>query len=410
MGEKQKVVIVGHSYTSRMGIIRSIASLDCEITVIAMVFRNKTERIIRLNTGKPVDCYSKYVSRVLFCLADSESRLIDLLIKHCSHKDQKVILIPDSDFAAAAIDNHQDQLIDYFLFPNIHHKSGEVVKWMNKDTQKQLAESVGLNVVNGKVVSVCNGSYSFPDNVSYPCFTKPLATINGGKQFLRRCDKEEDLHRVLTGVSKKYNTDVLIEDFKTIEKEYAVVGFSDGDTVSIPGIIEFLVNSKSHMGIAREGIIRPISGFEHLISQFKDFVRRIGFCGLFDIDFFESNGVYYFDEMNLRFGGSGYAYTAMGANLPSLLVRHFQNPDQRCEVDDIQKSASFVNERMCMDDFLHGYIDKKQITEIFNQADIHFIIDQEDTAPFKKMKREFLLLKLKRIRLRLKRMIKQRAF
>ena len=179
MSERQKVVIVGHSYTSRMGIIRSIASLDCEITVVAMVFRNKTERIIRLNAGKPIDCYSKYVSRVLFCLADTEKRLVDLLIRRCSHKDQKVILIPDSDFAAAAIDNHQDQLKEFFLFPHIHHTAGEVVKWMNKERQKQLAESIGLNVVKGQVVGVHNGSYSFPNNVSYPCFTKPLATING---------------------------------------------------------------------------------------------------------------------------------------------------------------------------------------------------------------------------------------
>lgn len=407
MSERQKVVIVGHSYTSRMGLIRSIAPFDCEITVVAMVFRNKTERIIRLNAGKPIDCYSKYVSRVLFCLADTEKRLIDLLIKRCSHKGQKVILIPDSDFAAAAIDNHQDQLKEFFLFPHIHHSAGEVVKWMNKERQKQLAESIGLNVVKGQVVGVQNGSYSFPDDVSYPCFTKPLATINGGKQFLRRCEKKEDLRRVLDAVSKKYNTDVLIEDYKTIEKEYAVVGFSDGDTVSIPGVIEFIVNSRSHMGIAREGKIRPVDGFENLIGQFKDYVRQIGFCGLFDIDFFECNGLYYFDEMNLRYGGSGYAYTVMGANLPSMLVRHFQNPDWKNIVEDVSKSASFVNERMCMDDYLHGYLNEKQVKEIINRSDIRFIIDQEDAAPFRKMKREFALLKMKRIRLRLKRMMKK---
>ena len=407
MNEKQKVVIIGHSYTSRLGIIRSIAPLGCEITVVAMVFRNKLERVIRLSSGKPMDCYSKFVHRVLFCLADTEKRLIDLLIDQCARKDQKVILIPDSDFAAAAIDNNQDRLKDYFLFPHIHHTAGAVVKWMNKNEQKSLAREVGMNVTNSRIVSVSNGSFSFPEDVSYPCFTKPLATINGGKQFLRKCNGEEDLRRVLENVSLRYDTEVLIEDFKEIEKEYAVVGFSDGNTVLIPGVIEFLVNSKSHMGIAREGLIRPITGFESLIEQFKEFVRRIGFCGLFDIDFYQSEGLCFFGEINLRFGGSGYAYTAMGANLPSVMIKHFQNPDQKFTVDDVCGTASFVNERMCLDDYLHDYINRKQVREIIDGADIRFIIDKKDSGPARRMNREVRILGLKRIRLQFLRMIKR---
>ena len=56
---RQKVVIIGHGYTSRLGLIRSLADLDCEITVIAMVFNGWFGRLIRFEGGKPIDCRSK---------------------------------------------------------------------------------------------------------------------------------------------------------------------------------------------------------------------------------------------------------------------------------------------------------------------------------------------------------------
>ena len=43
---------------------------------------------------------------------------------------------------------------------------------------------------------------------------------------------------------------MLVEDFKIIEEEYALLGFSDGNEVIIPGIIHFLTHSKSHFGLA----------------------------------------------------------------------------------------------------------------------------------------------------------------
>ena len=58
---RQKVVIIGHGYTSRLGIIRSLASSGCEIIVVSMVFHGRMGRFLRFEGGKPIDCCSKYV-------------------------------------------------------------------------------------------------------------------------------------------------------------------------------------------------------------------------------------------------------------------------------------------------------------------------------------------------------------
>lgn len=402
---KQKVVIIGHGYTSRLGIVRSLAELDCEITVVAMVFHGRLGRFVRFDWGKPVDCYSKYVNKVLFCYAKGEEDLIRLLLERCVSTPQKTIIIPDSDFSAAVIDRNQERLQEHFLFPHINHTPGAVEHWMHKTVQKQLAKEIGLNVTQDRTVTMRNGHYDLPDGVRYPCFTKPLATISGGKQFLKRCDDEAGLRKVLDGVGKQFpDTEVLVEDFKTIDTEYAVVGFSDGDNVIIPGVIEFIVNSKSHFGIAREGKIMPVAGFERLLEQFKEFVRKVGFVGLFDIDFYESNGEMYFGEMNLRFGGSGYAYTAMGVNLPAMLVRSLRGESINGMKQEVTETATYVNERMCVDDWSFYHITEQEMKSIINSAEIRFIYDDNDRGPQRKLER---FIREQRIKRKLRRWLKK---
>lgn len=394
---KQKVVIIGHGYTSRLGIIRSLAALDCEITVIAMVSYSRFGRFIRFNGGKPIDCHSKYVDQVLYCPSQDDKALVNLLLSRCTDPAQKVIIIPDSDISASVVDNNQKLLEERFLFPNIRHIQGAVEHWMHKTVQKKLASEIGLNVTQDCSVMVKGGHYSIPEGVRYPCFTKPLATISGGKQFLKRCDNEIDLRKVLDKASLQFpNTEVLVEDFKVIATEYAVVGFSDGTNVIIPGVIEFIKNSKSHFGIAREGKIKPIAGFEQLLDQFKTFVRKVGFFGLFDIDFYESNGEMYFGEMNLRFGGSGYAYTAMGINLPVMFVRALLGESISEMKQEVTDSATYVNERMCIDDWGFYHITENEMRSIINSADIRFVYDANDPGPQKKLERYIQQNRVKR--------------
>ena len=151
---KQRVVIIG-----RRSLIRSWAKLGCEITVVVTVLRGWLGRMVHFEGGKPVDCCSKYVSRYLYGSGQDEEKLIALLLEKCACHGQKTILIPDSDFSAAAVDRYQERLAADFLFPHIGHTPGAVEHWMHKTVQKALAAEVGLPVTRDCTVQVRSGRY-----------------------------------------------------------------------------------------------------------------------------------------------------------------------------------------------------------------------------------------------------------
>lgn len=192
---QQKVVIIGHSYSSRLSIIRSVAQIGCEVSVIVLTGYKRDGKT--LNTRKPIDSYSKYVSDVYYCHRRDTEGLISILLDKCTDEHQKVILFPDSDDSVVTIDNHRDLLAEYFCFPHICNGSGSIEYWMDKLHQKEAARQVGLNVAEGVVIDIQDGKYIIPDSVQYPCYTKPLATMNGGKGGMHRCNNTQELTEAL---------------------------------------------------------------------------------------------------------------------------------------------------------------------------------------------------------------------
>lgn len=63
---------------------------------------------------------------------------------------------------------------------------------------------------------------------------------------------------------------------------------------------------------------------EKLFSLITDFVKKMGFRGIIDIDLFEIDGNWYISEVNPRFGG-GYPHAwACGVRVPEMIVRNLE--------------------------------------------------------------------------------------
>lgn len=373
---KQRVIIIGHSFTTRLGIIRSVAKIGCEVVVVAIGNYSTP------NPTKPLDCYSKYIDQVFFFNRKyGKEGLVQLLLEKCTDLNRKPIIIPTSDLSAIAIDN--DIVKEHFLVPFIKNEQNTVAYWMDKANQKRMAIKAGLNVAGACVVNREEGAFVMPNEVKYPCFTKPLSSIGGGKKCLRRCKNETELREVLHIAEKNDIREILVEDYLDIDEEYAVLGFSDVNEVAIPGVIKFVKGCQSHKGVAMVGEVLPIDGFKELIDKFACFIRSIGFVGLFDIDFFKCQGGFFFGEMNLRIGASGNAITKMGVNLPAMFVKSMLGEGTDGFKKEITASATYINERMCVGDWLAGIISTKTFHRILNSGDIQFVRDDEDIRPQK---------------------------
>lgn len=387
---QKKVVIIGVSYSSRLALARSISVLGCDITVVTWSSSN--------NASKPIDGYSKYVSRVLFCKKE-EKAFICLLKKECVDPAQKVVLIPDCDFSVTMVDLHQDELSQFFLMPHINHKQGAIVEWSDKAKQKELAVKIGMKVANSMTITISNGDYVIPQDIHYPCFPKAQISVAGGKAGMFCCEDEQDLEKSLQNIimQKTPNAKVMVEDYMDIENEYAVLGFSNGQDVSIPAVIRFIEGSKAQKGIALQGKIMSTKGFEGIVEHFKSFIQAIGYVGLFDIDFYQSSGFLFFNELNLRFGGSGYAIVKMGVNLPAMLVKTFLGIPIENMNQMVEGEAVFTNERICINDYQNGFISVKEYRSYIKSADILFIKDEEDRHPLKAYRYLFCLVMIKSI-------------
>lgn len=385
----QKVVIIGYSFSSRLCLARALGKFGFNISIIAL---NKTK-------SKPIDCYSKYVKNYYYTQGDDEKKLIEILLNKCKDDNQKVILIPVNDFAASVLDKNQNLLERYFIYQHIHHTQGAVIEWMNKEKQKALAKNNNLNIAYSTEIKITNRSYIIADNIHYPCFTKTKAFVSGYKFTLHRCDDEHQLRIALDEMCRRFeNLTLLVEDYKNIEKEYAVVGFSNGHDVIIPGVIEITSMAKgSDAGIALQGRVVPCSGYDKLVKSFESFIRDIGYVGLFDIDFYLSEGLYYFGELNLRIGGSGFAIINKGVNLPLMHVKSLLNEP----IDNMKKcitdSYTFSNERICMENWFEGLLSNQQFFTLLKTGDVSTIKSKNDKVPelifwLKAIKKFFILL------------------
>lgn len=387
----QKVVIIGYGFSSRLCLSRTLGKLGYEVSLI----------VIEKINSKPIDCYSKYVKHFYYTQSyDDEQKIIQILLEKCRDDKQKVILIPINDLSASVLDKNLNQLEPYFLFPHIGHQQGAITAWMNKEKQKQLAQQVGLNVVRSIDVEINNQIYEMPKNANYPCFTKTREYTPGYKYTLRRCDNEEQLQLFLDDLSQRHeHLTLMVEDFKNIEKEYAVVGFSDGNKVIIPGVLEIAAMAKGiDNGVALQGKVVPRTMYEGLLLQFEEFIRKIGFVGMFDIDFYRSDGIFYFGELNLRIGGSGFAVINSGVNLPEMLVRTLQGKSIEDMKKEIDCSSTYTNERICMETWYDGFLTNQEFFSILKSRGISAVKSKHDKFPelifwLKSIKKYFILRK-----------------
>lgn len=93
---------------------------------------------------------------------------------------------------------------------------------------------------------------------------------------------------------------------------------------------------------------------ERLFMEIERFVKENGFCGQIDIDIFERDGVYYFSEVNPRFGG-GYPHAyACGADHMTLIKNNLAGiaNERRIGCYAVNKVMMKYNEIMLIDEVL----------------------------------------------------------
>ncbi len=389
LAEKPRVVVAGRNYCSNLCMARSVGMAGYEVEVLK-IFQARPKLTNLMRSIKP-DAYSKYVKAYHVCITKRKSkRMVSKLIS-MGDKYRRKLLIPCDDLVANTVDHYMKKLSKYYYLPNIGGEKDAINDLMSKEAQKAVAKAAGLPVLNSCLITVDKGKTpKIPESVTYPCFIKPNISKNSSKGKMRRCDSAEELTAVLTEYAQVKSVEMLVEDFVEIDKEYSLLGVSTKDGVCAPG---FFVAEEgghdAHRGVALVGRILPVSEEQELIDKLIKFVGDLKFDGLFDVDLIKTKqGKMYFVELNLRFGASGYAVTESGVNLPGMFADYmiFGKPvDTEAQVSVTGKT--FVSEKVMIEEYMTGFLDKEEMAQCMDKVDIHFVQRDDDPKPYEHFKK-----------------------
>jgi predicted ATP-grasp superfamily ATP-dependent carboligase len=377
--EKKKAVIVGKNYSNVLTMERDLGEAGFDVDTL-MIMKRKPRWYHPLDTVEPAR-RSRYLHSFGMCTAadgDIIKRLDALAPEH-----GRAMLVPTDDFTAEIVDRNAEALEEHFYVPSAGGPGG-VIRLMDKSRQKELAAGAGLATPGG--VTVRPGD-EIPGDVRYPCFVKPNVTVRGRKSSMRVCRNREELLAVLSGAGDE---EVLVEDCLEIKDEYSLLGFSTPEGIVCPCVMRTLERGhRQRRGVALAGETVDAARFTEIIEKCGEILTDAGYTGLFDVDLIETaDGTVYFAEINFRSGASARVCTAAGVNMPEMMGEYFFS-GKRPETGGrpVRSGISFASEKIMLEEYLHGDISRAHARELAERADVCFMRDDADPAPYRSFRR-----------------------
>ena len=321
MVNMNNVIVIGSDHHNTLGVVESLGMAGLMPFVIL---------VANYEIDKSFVSRSKYCKGRVFMT--TYPRLIALLHEKFgknNNPEHKSIVITTNDEAASLLDNHYQELSDFLVLSGTG-KQGELDHWMNKPNMVHLAESIKMNVPLTRIVK--RGEVI--DEFVFPCMTKSISTLKGGKSNIRVCENIQELNSFL---SEQTNyPEVQVQQLIDKDFEFQFIGCSihAGEEVIIPGRTH-IVRPNGYDNTFHLKYVALDESFDDLLKQTRAFIRQIGYSGLFSIEFIrDKSGVDYFLEMNFRNDGNAVCVTASGTNLPYLwYLSHVDEAQYRRELE-----------------------------------------------------------------------------
>ena len=360
------VVVVGGVHHNALGVIRSLGEAKIPKSRITAVLIG--HNIPRFN----IISASIYIDKEKVFRVESYEQALRLLVDISKDRKQRVIVCC-SDGAAEIVMNNIELLKNYYKTPSLLINTDYM---MSKDYQCEIAKQVGFNIPESSIVKVTDyhGEWT-----KFPCITKPIkSSLGAGKLDIHIANSQIELKQYLETIKSDY---IQIQSYIKKKLEYQLIGCSldDGKTILIPGYTD-VIRQPFH---TNTGYLRysPINNFHYNKSAVEKFLKKIGYNGLFSMEFIRSiEGDDYFLEINMRNDGNAYCVKSAGVNLPYIWC-YYQTYGRLPNVKYIiDQPIYFMPETT---DLKYGIKDVgcfMWLRQLW-QAESHAIINSKDIAP-----------------------------
>lgn len=304
MNEVIKVMIVGGLHHNTLGVIRSIGESGVSRENIKVVIVEKNYKKWNIIST------SKYINVKNIYYVDNNEDCISVLLDNTDETRQTIICC--SDGTAEVVIAHQKELCMWYNLPSTVLN---VQEYMSKEAQCNLALECGFVLPKSKVISK-NETIQWK---TFPCITKPIkSAFGGGKSDIKISN---NLAELTSAIRDTTSETVQIQDFINKKIEFQLIGCSldAGETIIIPGYTTIIRQPEN----TNTGYLKysPIGELAFDLNAARNFLRRLGYSGLFSLEFIRDNhNVDYFLEINMRNDGNAYCVNTAGVNLPYIWV------------------------------------------------------------------------------------------
>lgn len=378
--DEHLVVVFSRNYATALSVARSLGAEGFVVDLVASVNKEGNSEI---------SAASKYIRNSVEIISGKSNEhgkklLVDEL-KHYWVLENKPLLFPIDDYTASVADEYKDLLADIFIMPNIDGGKGSIIEHMNKSVQEQLARDGGMNVPKSWIFDL-NKRIEIPEDMTYPCFCKPLESFSGTKSDIAKCNSYDELVIHLGNIqAKESKRSVMVQEFLNIDDEIDFSGLCLGDKIIIPAIIRKTRVAEFEKGVTLAGRVHPFEEIDEATrAQITQTLKKFKYFGMFDMELNIVGDKIYFNEVNLRSGGPNYAYYMSGVNLPAIFAKEAFNLGHTEDEEKVKEyGKTFVYDKIAWEDYAHRFINKKQLNELLNKSDFLLLDNEDDPEPGK---------------------------
>lgn len=304
--DKTKCIVIGGVHHNALGVVRALGHGGLLKKDLLFITWGNSRRSNLITASKFV---SK--SNTIYCKTGEEliSYLTSLTFEN------KPVIISCADVVTEIIMKHRQELRSNYELPGASIYPTKDV--MSKTVQSSIAVESGLNIPPSFELETKSANLDNIDGFyrsEYPCITKSVTSVDGGKESIHIANNKQELVDILQHIkSKKVQIQKYIR--KTLEFQLIGVSLNSGKNVIIPGFTQLIRQpNNTNTGYLRYS---PIDKLNFDITKVQTFIKNIGYSGLFSVEFLrDKEGNDYFMEINMRNDGNAYVVTKAGVNLP----------------------------------------------------------------------------------------------
>lgn len=359
---KNKVIILGDDNVNTLGVIRNFG----ENGIKAIIFIISDTKFIAVKK-------SKYVEKCYIC--ENEQKAIKKMIELYGKEEFKPVIFTTSDKATSEIDKNYNKLNNNFIISNINNTENQINKYMDKYEQYKVAKECNINMAKSMIIDI---SLNQNVEITPPVIIKPLISAEGKKIDITICKTEKEIQDAITFFKNNNYKNVLIQEFLNVDCEYDIAGFAYKDNIFMPVCTKKIRIWPEKKGSTTYGKIESIEYIKKIERQLKTLITTLNYKGIFDIEIFQVDNQYYFNEMNFRNSCISYSYNEYNCCYNWYLA---VTENKYQELEDLKESYYFISDVGDIHHVIEKRITLKQYLKDKKTAKVKLISNSKDMKP-----------------------------